>query len=48
MDVFSLESRYQACAFPDLFPEERQPVLNNWSDEDLADYCGIFDRKDIP
>ena len=32
---------YRAWAIPDLFPEERQPRLENWSADDLEAYCGI-------
>lgn len=39
---------YRSWIFPDMYPEERQPVLKNWPDEDLADFCGIYNRKDIP
>jgi hypothetical protein len=31
---------YEAWVFPDLHPDERQPVLKNWHPEDLAAYCG--------
>jgi len=31
---------YRSWVFPDLYPNERQPVLKNWSAEDLWDYCG--------
>ena len=33
---------YRAHVFPDLYPDEPQPVLSNWSDEDLEAYCGIY------
>lgn len=31
---------YEAWAFPDLHPEEPQPVLGNWHEEDLVAFCG--------
>lgn len=31
---------YREWALPGMFPKERQPVLSNWSDDDLAMYCG--------
>ena len=33
---------YQAWVVPELFPDERQPVLSNWLSEDLWAYCGIW------
>lgn len=33
---------YRAWAIPELFPKEPQPRLENWSDEDLEAYCGIY------
>lgn len=30
---------YRAWVFPDLFPDERQPVLKNWHPDDLEDYA---------
>lgn len=39
---------YRSWVWPDLYPNERPPVLKNWSDEDLEMYCGIYNRKDIP
>lgn len=33
---------YRAWVFPDLYPDEPQPRLNNWPDEDLWMYCGII------
>lgn len=38
---------YQAWVFPELHKEERQPVLRNWSDEDLEAFCGIYKRKEL-
>lgn len=39
--VLSVHSdMYQAWVFPELFPEEPQPALQNWHPEDLAAYCG--------
>ena len=40
MTVFDLDERYIALVVPDAYPKVRQPVLKNWSDEDLADFCG--------
>jgi hypothetical protein len=37
-------SMYRAWAYPDSYPEERQPVLKNWPKEDLEDY-GIKDHE---
>jgi len=31
---------YQSWIAPELFPNEKQPVLSNWHPEDLAMYCG--------
>lgn len=31
---------YRAWVHPDLYPNERQAVLKNWSDEDIEMYCG--------
>lgn len=33
---------YRAWVYPELYPNERQPVLSNWSVEDLEAYCGIY------
>jgi hypothetical protein len=33
---------YRAWVFPDMYPDERQPVLSNWSAEDLEAFCGIY------
>ncbi|ASZ75487.1 sigma-K factor [Mycobacterium phage Kimona] len=33
-------SMYQAAVFPDVFPDEPQMLVDNWSDEDRAMYCG--------
>lgn len=35
---------YRAWVHPDLFPGEPQPRLNNWPDEDLEAFCGIYNR----
>lgn len=32
---------YRAWVHPDIYPNERQPVLSNWSAEDKLSYCGI-------
>lgn len=31
---------YRSWVFPDVFPDERPPVLSNWHQEDLEAYCG--------
>lgn len=38
--VSVVQEMYQAWVMPELFPDERQPVLANWHPEDLAAYCG--------
>jgi hypothetical protein len=38
--VSAQQEMYQAWTMPELFPDERQPVLRNWHPEDLAAYCG--------
>lgn len=46
MNIFDIDAvsvcgtMYQAWVMPELFPEERQPVLTNWDPEDLVAYCG--------
>jgi hypothetical protein len=35
-------SMYRSWVFADLFPDEPQPVLNNWTAEDLQAFCGIY------
>jgi hypothetical protein len=45
--VFDLEERYVAQLVPEAYPGVPQPVLKNWSDEDLEAYCGIYNRKEI-
>ena len=42
---FPRSDMYRAWVFPELFPNEMQPVLANWSDEDLEAFCGIYNRK---
>lgn len=32
---------YRSWVFPDLYPNERQPRLENWPVEDLWVFCGI-------
>ena len=39
-------SMYRAWNLPELFPDERQPVLSNWPAEDLEAYCGIYAQKE--
>ena len=34
------QEMYQAWVMPELFPDQRQPVLKNWHPEDLAATCG--------
>lgn len=38
--VGACQAMYESWVFPELRPEERQPVLPNWCNEDLAAYCG--------
>src|SRR5690606_7772504 len=38
---------YRSWVWPDLYPDERQPVLKNWSDDDLVFFCGIYNREGI-
>lgn len=38
---------YRAWVEPSLYPNERQPVLNNWPAEDLWAYCGIIEGNDV-
>jgi hypothetical protein len=33
---------YRAWVVPDLFPDQKQPRLENWSAEDLEAFCGIY------
>jgi hypothetical protein len=33
---------YRAWVIPDLYPNERQPRLENWSAEDKEAFCGIY------
>jgi hypothetical protein len=33
---------YQEWTAPGINPDERQPVLQNWSDEDKEAFCGIY------
>lgn len=33
---------YRAWVVPELFPKEQQPRLENWSDDDLEAYCGVY------
>lgn len=39
-DIAFSDERYQAQVMPDLFPDQKQPVLNNWHPEDLEAFCG--------
>jgi len=36
----SAADMYRAWTIPELYPDQRQPVLANWSNDDLAAYCG--------
>lgn len=39
--IFDLaDDRYIAWLVPDLFPKHPQPRLQNWSEDDLARFCG--------
>jgi len=31
---------YRSWVFPDLFPKEKQPLLRNWSADDIAMFVG--------
>lgn len=31
---------YRACLLPDVFPNEQQMLLQNWSWDDLVMFCG--------
>jgi hypothetical protein len=33
---------YRSWRYPEMYPDERQPVLSNWSPDDLEAYCGIY------
>lgn len=33
---------YRSWLYPDLYPNERGAVLQNWSPEDKTMYCGIY------
>lgn len=33
---------YRAWVYPEIFPDQRQPVLKNWTAEDLEEYCGTY------
>jgi hypothetical protein len=33
---------YRAWVFPDIYPEERQPVLKNWPKEDIDEFVGRY------
>ena len=43
--LFDLPERYVAQFVPDAFPDQPQPRLQNWSEEDIEMYCGT--RKEI-
>lgn len=36
---------YRAQVFPELFPHEKQMLIDNWSAEDREMYCGIEEKK---
>ena len=33
---------YRSWVIPELYPHERQPQLQNWTDDDREAYCGIY------
>lgn len=33
---------YRAWVFPDVFPDERPAMLQNWSDEEKEAFCGVY------
>lgn len=33
---------YRAWVHPDVFPRERQPVLQNWGEDELEEFCGVY------
>lgn len=35
---------YRAQLVPELYPNQRQFQLGNWSAEELEMYCGIYER----
>jgi hypothetical protein len=35
---------YRAWVVPEMDPEQPQPVLSNWSVEELEAYCGIYGK----
>lgn len=37
---------YRGWVFPDIYPNQRQPVLSNWPAEDLEDFCGIINTQE--
>lgn len=38
--LFTGYDMYRAWVWPDEYPNERQPRLENWSTSDLEAYCG--------
>ena len=36
---------YRAQIIPDLFPNQKRMLIENWSAEDREMYCGIVERK---
>lgn len=46
--IFDLgDDRYIAQVVPGVYPNERQPVVSNWSEEDREMYCGIYTTERI-
>ncbi|WP_228798435.1 hypothetical protein [Nocardia cyriacigeorgica] len=39
---FSGLEMYRAWVMPELYPNQPQPRLENWSKEDLEMYCGVY------
>ncbi|ERB55296.1 hypothetical protein N806_29765 [Rhodococcus sp. P27] len=36
---------YRSWTIPEMFPDQPQPRLENWSAEDLEAYCGIYAKE---
>jgi len=36
---------YRAQIIPDLFPNQKRMLIENWSADDREMYCGIVERK---
>lgn len=38
---------YRAWVIPDMYPDERQPRLENWTAEDREAFCGIYTKESV-